>query len=114
MIRLSPRLGLGLGLGLALSGALAFGVMRFAAHHYQRGYDARSVELQAALDQAQAKLDTLAAIARTRAAALAATEAENQTLLEDLAHEADRDFSGIRLGPDSVRRLNAIAGHAPD
>lgn len=111
MIRLGPG-GVAV-LGVAVLAALGIGAMRFAAHHYERGYAARSAEVQAALDQAQAKLDAVAEVARARAVALAAAETETQSLLEALADEADLDPHGIRLSVDSVRRLNAVAGHTP-
>lgn len=113
MIRARASLWLTLGLIGVAALSVAYALRSHAAHHYERGYAARSAEVQAALDQAQAKLDAVAEVARARAVALAAAETETQSLLEALANEADLDPDGIRLSADSVRRLNAVAGHPP-
>ncbi|MDG3040425.1 hypothetical protein [Roseicyclus marinus] len=95
-------------------GAVGFSLRAFATHHYDRGYSARSAETDAALAQAQAKIDSLATQARNVARDLEEAEALTASLFEELADEADRDPDGIRLSAESVRRLNAVAGGAAD
>jgi uncharacterized protein YlxW (UPF0749 family) len=112
MIRLTPA-GLAV-LGVVVMAALGFGLKAFADLHHDRGYAegyaTRDAEAEAALAEAQAKIDRLAAMAQDRARDLAEAEAHTATLLEELADEAARDPDGIRLSADSVRRLNAVAG----
>lgn len=96
--------------GLVAAGVASVAVIyaNFSAHHYQRGYDARGAEVDAARWAAERAAANAAQAAREAALRVRAAETARDRAIQERLDALSDDDLDLRLGDDARGVLNAI------